>query len=75
VLKIPITRVEFFQIEFDPEELKKHSTLSCYADSPSFRRSIKGIWENQILNSWEGIVWDIVYDSTELEKWFKTQNI
>lgn len=75
MLKAPITRVEFFQIEFDPEELKRHSTLSCYADSPSFRRSIKGVWENQMLDDWGDVVWNIVYDSTELENWFKTQNL
>lgn len=71
MLQFPITKIEYYQIEFDSDQMKG-TELESFSFWPSFRRGIHGGWENLMGSSWEELS---PWNEEILENWFKTQNI
>lgn len=69
-LKYPITKIGFYQIEFDENWLKVTPGFEIFSFWPNFRRGLHGGWENLI-----GLSWEEVPNEEILENWFIQQNI
>lgn len=69
-LAYPITKIGFYQIEFNPDWCKINPEFECFAFWPSFRRGLNGGWENLMGNSWEEVS---PPEEEILENWFKQQ--
>lgn len=71
-LLYPITKIGFYQIEFDRNWLKATPGFESFSFWPSFRRGLHGGWENLMGLSWEEVS---PYNEEILENWFVQQNI